>query len=284
MLTIQMPGVENYELIDSGEQSKLERFGMYTVARPDPNALWDKRFPALWKEADAVFHAQKKKDGKHWDNKNINEQWLFSYENVVMELHLTPFKHTGIFPEQIANWVWMKEKLAGYTTPRVLNLFGYTGGATLFCASHGAQVTHVDASHPSVTWARKNQELSSLAQAPIRWIVDDAEKFVAREIRRGATYDAVILDPPSFGRDPKGRVFKFEYDVPRLLSLVKRVLSEKPAFVLLNSYATGFSSLVLANMCADVFVSGTTEYGELTIPEKSGRLLPCGIVAQTTFS
>ena len=277
---MQMPRIADYELIDSGDGYKLERYGDHLLARPDSVAIWRKKNPDMWKRADAIFHKDKRADGKHWENKNVHDPWIFHFENIAMHLRLTPFKHTGLFPEQIANWLWMKEKMAGQNNPKILNLFGYTGGATLFLASQGAIVTHVDASKPSVAWARENQIASRLETAQIRWIIDDARKFIAREIKRGNTYDGVLLDPPSFGRDPKGKIFQFEKDVPALLENIKKILSPMPLFVLLNSYNMGYSPIALENMFADFFPAQRIESGELQIPEKNGRMLPCSVFAR----
>ncbi len=278
--------IENYELIDSGNGEKLEKFGNYIISRPDPNAIWNKRMGLVeWQKADAIFHASpslKINFGSHWENKNIKEPWTFSFENILMRLKLTPFKHTGVFPEQILNWEWFGEIIKkSNSKPNILNLFGYTGGATLYAASKGASITHVDASKPSIAWAIENQKLSGLESASIRWIVDDAKKFVAREIKRGHKYDAIILDPPSFGRDPKGKIFKFEKDVPDLLKLIKQILSPSPIFVLFNSYATGYSSTVIKNMLSEILPTEKIEAGELEIKEKgTERNLPAGIFAR----
>jgi 23S rRNA (cytosine1962-C5)-methyltransferase len=280
MAITQMPHITDYELMDSGDGYKLERYGAYVVARPDPIVIWNKKTPDIWKHADAIFHKDKRADGKHWENKTIHDPWLFNFEQITMELRMTPFKHTGLFPEQIANWLWMKEKLSGRRDVKILNLFGYTGGATLYLASNGAFVTHVDASQPSITWARANQHASHLDTAPIRWIVDDARKFVAREIKRGNVYDGILLDPPAFGRDPKGKVFQFENDVPALLKNIKKILSPTPLFVLLNSYSMGYSPVALENMFADTFPQQRVESGELQIPENNGRILPCSVFAR----
>ncbi len=280
MVTIQMPRVPEYELVDSGDGYKLERYGAYLIARPDPVVIWRKKNPDMWKRADAVFHKDKRADGKHWENKSIRDPWLFHFEQVTMALRMTPFKHTGLFPEQIANWLWMKEKIAGRRDVKVLNLFGYTGGATLYLAWQGASVTHVDASKPSIAWANENQRASELEKAPIRWIVDDARKFVIREAKRGNVYDGILLDPPSFGRDPKGKIFQFETDVPPLLEDIKKILSPTPLFVLLNSYSMGYSPAALENMFADFFPAQRIESGELQIPEKNGRALPCSVFAR----
>lgn len=274
--------LEQYSLIDSGDGEKLEKFGQYILSRPDPNAVWHKKSPSTWQKADAIFHKEKFTGNSHWENKNVKEPWKFSLDKISMWLKLTPFKHTGIFPEQILNWQWFGKLIEqSPINCSVLNLFGYTGGATLYAASKGASVTHIDASKPSVAWAIENQKLSGLENAQIRWIVDDAKKFVAREIKRGHKYNAVILDPPSFGRDPKGKIFKFEKDVPDLLKLIKQILPPNPLFVLFNSYATGYSPTVIKNMLSEILPAEKIEIGELEIKEKdTDRHLPTGIFAR----
>ena len=278
-----LESLKDYELLDSGNEEKLERFGAYTLSRPDPNAVWSKKLPdSTWNKADAVFHKEKTASGKHWENRGVKEPWIFSFENISMNLYLSPFKHTGLFPEQTLNWQWIGKVLESCGgSCNTLNLFGYTGGATLYTASKGANVTHVDASKPAITWAKENQKLSGLENAPIRWIVDDAVKFVSREVKRGHKYDAVIMDPPAFGRDQKGKVFKFEKDVPKLLWLIKQVLSPHPLFFLFNSYSLGYSPTVIKNMLAEILPIEKIESGELQIKEKnSARRLPCGVFAR----
>jgi len=269
--------VQNYELLDSGGGVKLERFGSYILSRPDPNAIWNKRLPDTeWRKADATFT-------KGWDNKRVQEPWTFAYEQLSLLLKLTPFKHTGLFPEQIENWEWFGDLLRGRKDPKILNLFGYTGGATLYTAACGATVTHIDASKPAMIWAHESQEASKLTAAPIRWITDDALAFAKREVRRGNTYDGIILDPPSFGRSPKGKVFKFEEDMHPLLDTIRQLLSKEPLFILLNSYATGFSAETIKNLVAD-HIRGTYEYGELNIKEShTDRLLPCSQFVRVMF-
>lgn len=273
----------NYQLLDSGNGMKLERFGIYTLSRPDPNALWSRRFlEKKWDQADAIFDPTKRFGKTHWNNKRIDAPWYFAHNGITMKLQLTPFKHTGLFPEQVENWSWFSSIIQKtQRAPKVLNLFGYTGGATLAAALAGASVTHIDASRPAITWARENQSLSGLSNAPIRWIVEDAMTFVSREVRRGSHYDAVIMDPPSFGRDPRGNVFKFENDVPRLLYLIKKILVSKPLFFLINSYSLGFSPTTIANILGDIFPLNTIECGELHLREQSGkRALPCSVFAR----
>ncbi|MFA6135863.1 MAG: class I SAM-dependent methyltransferase [Candidatus Paceibacterota bacterium] len=286
MKTIVIDKLNDYELLDSGDGYKLERFGKYIVSRPDPNVIWEKKNPSIWNTADAIFNVNKV-DSSRWDNKNVKSDWMFEFEKVKMILKLTPFKHVGIFPEQTENWKWFgalltqNSKHATHNNPNILNLFGYTGGATLYAASCGAKVTHVDASKPSVMWARENQRLSGLDNTPIRWIVDDAKKFVAREVKRGIKYDAVIMDPPAFGRDPKGKIFKFEKDVPEILNLISKTLNPKPLFFLINSYSLGYSPTVIKNMLGNILPLEKIECGELQISEKSGeRNLPCGVFAR----
>ncbi len=275
---------DSYALRDSGRGMKLERFGQYTIARPDPNAIWEPTLDeTFWQNADATFLVAKSLRGSRWNNTNVAEDlWDISIDSIRLHLKLTPFKHTGLFPEQILNWNWFGELITSSPTPvRVLNLFGYTGGATLYAAARGAQVTHVDASKPSITWARENQTLSGLSDAPIRWIVDDAYKFVLREARRGAQYDAVIMDPPAFGRDPKGKVFQFEKDVPKLLEAVSKILVSDPLFFLINSYAMGYSPVVLKNLLARILPFEKITCGELQIREEyTQRTLPCSVYAR----
>jgi 23S rRNA (cytosine1962-C5)-methyltransferase len=291
----------DYELIDSGNERKLERFGKYILNRPDNQALWK---PALseqeWQKADAEFRKNGENRGE-WRKRNgsIPNQWEISYKNLRFSVRLTPFGHIGIFPEQAPQWEWITNKLKGkneklkvqnntdnqadsnktiqhYNNLSVLSLFTYTGVATLAAALAGAQVTHVDASHPAVTWAHENQLLSGLEQKPIRWIVDDALKFAKREIRRGSKYDGIILDPPKFGRGPKGELWKFEESMPELIDVCKQIL--KPdGFVIATAYAIPISSETLKNMLTELKPGKTLEYGELMLQERSGRKLPAAL-------
>jgi 23S rRNA (cytosine1962-C5)-methyltransferase len=283
MQILTLSPIKNYELIDSGDEQKLEKFGDYILSRPDPNAVWSKKLSnSAWKNADATFHKEKLISGKHWENKRVKEPWKFSFENISMNLYLSPFKHTGLFPEQTLNWQWFGKIIESCgVSCNVLNLFGYTGGATLYAASKGANVTHVDASKPSINWARQNQKLSGLEDAPIRWIVDDAAKFVSREIKRGHKYEAVIMDPPAFGRDQKGKVFKFEKNIPELLKLIKQVISPRPLFFLFNGYSMGYSPTVIKNLLGEILPIEKIEAGELQIKEKNtARCLPSGVFAR----
>ena len=276
MQILETSGWEDYELIDSGDGKRLERFGKYTLVRPDPQAIWKPMADsALWEKADAIF------DGK-WINKTgVPEKWLIKYEDLSLNLRLTPFKHTGIFPEQKINWDFISEKIKGAEREiNVLNLFGYTGVSTLVAAAAGAKVTHLDASKPSMTWLRENQEASNMLERPIRLIVDDAIKFTAREIKRGAKYDAILMDPPVYGHDPEGRSWDFNRDFPTLMENVSKLLSDNPLFVIVNTYAISSSAIMLKNVMNDYLgkLGGEIQIGELAIKEiTGGRLLSTGI-------
>jgi 23S rRNA (cytosine1962-C5)-methyltransferase len=283
----------DYALLDSGDGMRLERFGAYTLARPDPEALWRKRLSgAEWAKADATFHHGE--GAERWTKRTpIPTQWPMHYRALTFFARLTPFKHTGVFPEQAALWDWMRERLApavegggvtGASPPHILTLFGYTGLAALTCASAGAAVTYVDASRWTMDWARENQRASGLADKPVRWIVDDALKFVKREARRGVRYDAIVLDPPSFGRGPKGEVWKFEESLPPLLDACAAILSDSPLFVSTTAYAVEVSSLALANLLGDALGRrGQVSAGELVLQvESGGRQLSTAIVATWT--
>jgi 23S rRNA (cytosine1962-C5)-methyltransferase len=273
----------DYELIDSGNEEKLERYGKYILRRPDPQALWKKTLSETeWKNADAIFSADK----KTWKKKNesMQNEWQISIDNLKFNIKPTSFKHTGVFPEQEQNWIFIKNKIksAGRSI-KVLNLFGYTGGATLAALSAGAEVTHVDGSKSAITWAKENAELSELGKKPVRWIIDDSRKFVMREIKRGGKYDGIIMDPPSFGRGGKGEIWKIETDFIKLLEECSKILSDRPLFFIVNGYAAGYSSQAYYNALKPLVekYGGEFEIGELTIQEsKAGRLLPCGIFAR----
>ena len=268
----------NYELIDSGDGRRLERFGKYILDRPNPEVLWKKTLPETeWQKANAFF-----KD--RWDNKNVPEKWQMEHEGIKFWAKLAPFKHTGVFPEQISQWEYIFEKVKDKRQEvKVLNLFAYTGIASLFAAKAGAKVTHVDASKPAITWANENRDLNSMQDAPIRWIVDDVIKFTEREDIRRVKYDAIIMDPPVYGHAPNGQPWDFNKDFPKLLENCKRILSDKPLFILVNAYAVSSSSITLANTLQGYFGSlgGSIENGELTLKETSaGRLLSTGIWAK----
>jgi 23S rRNA (cytosine1962-C5)-methyltransferase len=270
---------EGYELLDSGMEEKLERYGEFVLARPDPQALWGKKLPeSEWLAAAARFE----RDGRegNWKiKKELPKEWPVQIGGLTMLIRPTSFKHTGLFPEQVSNWDWIREQ-----KPRsVLNLFGYTGGASLAAAQAGAEVTHVDASKSAVTWARENAKLSGLEDKPIRWIVEDVITFAEREIKRGNKYDLILMDPPAFGHGPKDEIWKFEEHFLQLMKLCEALLSENPVGILINGYAAGYSSLAFAYNLEPFAekLGGTIEHGELMIEEKgSGRLLPCGIFAR----
>lgn len=281
-LTLTTQPSAEYELLDSGREEKLERFGDFVLARPDPQALWEKSLgEGEWQKA-AGRYERKGKEGV-WHAKNLPKEWQIEFGGLKFLIKPTSFKHTGLFPEQLSNWEWMQDALRKSTAPTVLNLFGYTGGATLAAAKTGAKVTHVDASKTAVAWARENAKLSGLEEKPIRWIVEDVLVFVTREIKRGVKYDAVIMDPPAFGHGPGGELWKIEEDFLKLIELCGEMLSDKPLFVLINGYAAGYSPLAFAYNLEKFQKKsgGTIEYGDLTIAQKgSERVLPAGIFAR----
>ena len=271
----------DYELLDSGDNMKLERFGEIVVARPETQALWKKNRPKIWEDAHAEFKFEDKK-GAWAFKKPVPESWQLSWKDARFLARLTSFKHTGIFPEQLPNWEWLSERCRDVRRPdmpNVLNLFGYTGIASIVSAQAGAFVTHVDASKQSLDWAHENARLSSIGEDKIRWILDDALAFVKREARRGAKYDGITLDPPAFGRGAKGEVWKIEEDLPKLLESLKELLSDKPgSFFLLNGYAAGYASRAFAQAVESVFGEVGGEAGELHIKESSSvRVVPAGI-------
>ncbi len=268
----------DYELLDSGDNMKLERFGDIIVARPETQALWSKRRPELWKTAHAEFASHEKKG--LWNvKKSVPESWQLSWKDARFLARLTGFKHTGVFPEQAPNWEWLGDKISKREKPQVLNLFGYTGIASIVAAQAGAFVTHVDASKQSLDWAHENARLSHAPEDGIRWILDDALAFVKREVRRGAKYDGIILDPPAFGRGAKGEVWKIEEDFPTLLEELKGLLSDAPgSFLLVNGYAAGYAPRSFAQAVESVFGDMGGECGELYIQESSSeRVIPAGI-------
>ncbi len=289
MIEITKPQKE-YELIDSGEGEKLERFGLYTLRRPDPQALWNKTLgEEEWKRADA-FYVRSGTKGQWQFKKDTPKEWQIKFAELVLTISPTPFKHTGLFPEQLSNWQWMENLVKSHKletgtekTIKVLNLFGYTGGASLVCARAGAEVVHVDASKTAIGWGRENAKLSGLEDAPIRWMLDDVSEFVKREIKRGNTYDGILLDPPAFGHGPNGESWKIEENFLSLLDSCKKLLAEQPLFFLINGYSSGYSALAYQNNLLDFKdkYGGVLEEGELAIEEsKTGRLLPSGIFAR----
>lgn len=275
----------NYELIDSGEGRRLERLGEYILDRPDPQIIWKKGLPSEeWQKADAYFKRISEDKGIWNVRTKIPEKWILEHNGTKFYAKLTPFKHTGIFPEQASQWDYINKQIIKCQNKQinVLNLFAYTGIASLFAAKAGAKVTHVDASRPAISWANENRALNNEAW-PIRWIIDDAIKFTEREIKRGTKYDAIIMDPPAYGHGPTGEVWDFNRDFPRLLANCKQILSDNPLFVLANAYAISSSSITLANTLNDAFgkFGGNIENGELTLKETSGgRLLSTGIWAR----
>lgn len=278
----------DYEVIDCSKGEKLERWGDYLLVRPDPKVIWDTpKKEKGWRKMNGHYH-RSSKGGGEWEFFQLPKEWTIQYSlpiNKKLTFHLKPFsfKHTGLFPEQAANWNWFSQLIADAVSKgrqvKVLNLFAYTGGATLAAAAAGASVTHVDASKGMVTWAKENAISSGLKDAPIRWLVDDCVKFVEREIRRGNHYDAIIMDPPSYGRGPKGEIWKIEESVYPLIQLCSQILTDNPLFFLINSYTTGLQPAVLSYMISTVLgtANGTVTASEIGLPVSSnGLVLPCG--------
>lgn len=298
-------GWKDYSVLDATDGEKLERWGNYTLVRPDPQVIWQTgRMHSGWKSPNAHYH-RSTKGGGSWEFFDLPKTWQISYGSLVFNLKPFSFKHTGLFPEQAVNWDWFGGLIRKADRPvRVLNLFAYTGGATCAALAAGACVTHVEASKGMVTWARENAESSGLADRPVRWLVDDCVKFVQREIRRGNRYDAIIMDPPSYGRGPKGEIWKIEETIYPLLLLCRQLLSDTPVFFLLNSYTTGLQPGVLAYMLRTAIAPGAgmnagrdadgqmpeggeqpvIEAGEVGLPiEGTGLVLPCGCAGRVTF-
>ena len=271
---------KDYEVLDTSQGEKLERWGNYLLVRPDPQVIWDTpKTLRGWKRPNAHYH-RSKKGGGEWEFFDLPDQWTVSYGDLTFNLKPFSFKHTGLFPEQAANWDWFSDKIRRANRPiKVLNLFAYTGGATLAAAQAGAAVTHVDASKGMVGWAKENARSSGLEDRPIRWIVDDCVKFVEREIRRGNHYDGIIMDPPSYGRGPKGEIWKIEDAIYPLIGLCAKLLSKEPLFFLVNSYTTGLAPAVLTYMLATQLAPfhGKVDSQEVGLPVSSnGLVLPCG--------
>ena len=275
---------KEYEIIDCSKGEKLERWGDYILLRPDPQVLWDlpRKNPA-WKKLNGHYH-RSNKGGGEWEFFDLPKQWSINYKDLAFHLKPFTFKHTGLFPEQAVNWDWFSEKIRNANREiKVLNLFAYTGGATLAAAKAGAKVTHVDASKGMVTWGKENAVASGLEDAPIRWLVDDCVKFVEREIRRGNHYDGIIMDPPSYGRGPGGEIWKLEDCIYDLVSQCEEVLSDKPLFFAVNSYTTGLSPAVMEYMLHTTLVprfGGKTSCDEIGLPvSATGGVVPCGATA-----
>lgn len=274
-LVMRTTGWDDYALIDSGNGRKLERYGPYKVVRPEPQCLWTPRLPAsAWDAADAVFDPSDEEDAGRWRFRGQpRESWPLGWGDVRFHGRFTAFRHLAFFPEQAANWSWLDSQVrAAGGQPRVLNLFGYTGVASLVMAAAGAAVTHVDASKKAVAWARENAELSRLADRPIRWITEDARKYVQREVRRGSKYEGIILDPPKYGRGPGGEVWRLFEDLPELAGLCAELLSDSAQFLLLNAYAERISGAALSGLLAEKLSNrgGRIEWGELALVEERG--------------
>ena len=271
----------DYQILDMANGEKLEKWNNFILVRPDPQIIWkQKTFPQKWKNANAEYLRSNTGGGKWKYNKKLPKSWQIKYKNLIFNIKPMGFKHTGLFPEQAVNWDWMIEKIKNSKREiKVLNLFAYTGGATVACLSAGATVCHVDSSKGMVSWAKENVISSGLQDKKVRYIVDDVVKFVNREIRRGNKYDAIIMDPPSYGRGTNGEVWKFEDNIYDLVNLCSKVLTENPLFFLINSYTTGISSAVLENILKlNIRSKGKFSNGEIGIPmQNSNLVLPCGI-------
>ena len=279
---------KDYEILDMADGQKLERWGNVILSRPDPQIVWkQKSFPEKWKQVNATYHRSKTGGGAWEYKKQMPKEWQIKYKDLVFNIKPMGFKHTGLFPEQAVNWDWMMNKIKSEKREiKVLNLFAYTGGATVACLSAGASCTHVDSSKGMVAWAKENVISSGLQEKHVRYIVDDVVKFVNREIRRENKYDAIIMDPPSYGRGANGEVWQFENNIYDLVELCTNVLSDNPLFMLINSYTTGISSTVLANIL-NLTVSkkykGQVDSGEIGLPMTDSKLiLPCGIYGRWT--
>jgi len=275
---------KDYEILDMANGEKLEKWKDIILVRPDPQIIWkSKSFPERWKNANARY-IRSSTGGGNWDfNKKVPANWQVKYKELIFNIKPMGFKHTGLFPEQAVNWDWMINKIQHANRDiKVLNLFAYTGGATVACSYAGASVCHVDSSKGMVTWAKENITSSGLQNNPVRYIIDDVVKFVSREIRRGNKYDAIIMDPPSYGRGTNGEVWKFEENISDLVELCTKVLSDRPLFFLINSYTTGISSTVLENILRlNIKAKGKLSSGELGLPMKDSNLvLPCGIFSR----
>ena len=283
-ITLVTKSSTDYELLDSGLEEKLERYGNVLLSRPNPQALWPRQLgEGGWAKVQGRY-IREGGEGKWEVKKDLPKEWSVAFGGLQFLIRPTSFKHTGLFPEQLSNWDWMRETIQHARKPvSVLNLFGYTGGASLAAAQAGASVTHVDASKTAVAWARENAAASGLADKPVRWITEDVIQFVKREIKRGTRYDAIVMDPPAFGHGPDGELWKIEEDLLPLMDLCAQLLSDNPLFVLMNGYAAGYSPLAFAYNLESFAkkLGGSIEYGDLTIEEKgSSRYLPCGIFAR----
>jgi len=271
---------KDYEVLDTGDGEKLERWKDIILRRPDPQAIWPKQRPEMWGRADAHYHRSVKGGGEWEFFRKLPDRWTVNYRELKFYVRPTGFKHTGLFPEQAVNWDWMAGLIQKANRPvRVLNLFGYTGGATLACAAAGAKVTHVDAAKGMVQWAGENRQLAGLDETNFRWIIDDALKFVQREARRGNVYEGILMDPPSYGRGPGGEVWKLENELFGLVEACEKVLAQDALFMLINSYTTGLQPAVLNNMLTMTVAktrAGKVTADEIVLPVTAGGVLPCG--------
>ncbi|MDO8638768.1 MAG: class I SAM-dependent methyltransferase [Candidatus Daviesbacteria bacterium] len=289
MIILTTPNWADYELLDTGNGYRLERFGKYILKRPDPQILWKPKLPkSEWEKADASFENDK------WVVKTkMPARWLMEYKDLKFWAKLSPFKHTGVFPEQASQWDFISSVIekssmslrAERSNLSILNLFAYTGIASIACAKAGALVTHLDASRPAIGWAKENQQASGLPENSIRWILDDAIKFTGREIKRGVKYDGIIMDPPVYGHGTEGEIWDFNKDLPKLLENCRQILSDKPLFIIINAYAVSSSAIMLKNVLQDLNLGGKIEAGELALKESSSdRLLSTGIFARWSSS
>lgn len=270
----------DFELVDTGGGYRLERWGEFTLQRPDPQTIWERSLGnEIWDAADAVF------ENDAWTfRREVPESWVMKFKDMKLGVRPMNFKHTGVFPEQAANWMLMSDLLTGIEKPRVLNLFAYTGAASVWLTRRGAFVTHVDASRPAIGWAKDNQELNGLAPDSIRWMLEDAAKFVRNEVKRGAQYEGIVMDPPAFGHSPSGKIWKFNEQMPALLRDCVALLSPQAKFLIINAYATNTSELAIRNLLEDAMGGrlGSMEAGQLCLAQKNGRLISTGIFSRWT--
>jgi len=271
---------QTFEVLDTGNGEKLERWGKFVLCRPDPQVIWPAQDPSMWDAAQAHYYRSERGGGEWRFREQLPERWQISYGDLKFHVRPTGFKHTGLFPEQATNWDWMRSLIKKRDgNVKVLNLFAYTGGATMACAAQGAHVTHVDAAKGMVQWAKENRELSNIPETNCRFIVEDALAFVRRELRRGNRYDGILMDPPSYGRGPGGEVWKLENELYTLVSTCAEALSDNPLFFLVNSYTTGFQPAVLQNIIGRTVQSrfgGKVDAQEVVLPVRAGGVLPCG--------
>ena len=275
---------QDYEVLDTGDGEKLERWKDVVLCRPDPQVIWPKAKPSLWETADARYLRSSSGGGEWQFYRKLPERWVLRLGDLKFYVRPTGFKHTGLFPEQAVNWLFMQEQIQkAEKRPMILNLFAYTGGATVACAAAGAHVTHVDAAKGMTQWAKENRDLSAVPGNRTRFIIEDAKAFVAREIRRGNRYDGILMDPPSYGRGPGGEVWKLENELYPLAEMCAKLMSDTPVFYLINGYTTGFAASVLGNIAERCMGGrGTVEAGELALKVTSGGVLPCGATARWT--